>query len=70
VEVVWRLTTSPRRLAESQVSPNEMPVVHLYELDGPTRSYAPAGILRGSLRVAVPFGITLDPDKLASPRRH
>lgn len=48
---------------------DETPVVHVYELDGPTRSYAPAGIFRGALRVAVPFEITLDLDKLASPRR-
>jgi Uma2 family endonuclease len=48
---------------------DETPVVHVYELDGPTRSYAPAGVFRGSLQVAVPFDITLDLKKLASPRQ-
>lgn len=33
------------------------PVVHLYELDGPTRAYAPAGIIRDVIRVAAPFPI-------------
>ncbi|MFE5871997.1 Uma2 family endonuclease [Streptomyces roseifaciens] len=44
------------------------PVVHVYELDEPTRAYAPTGIFRGSLRSPVPFEITLDLDKLTPPR--
>ncbi|MCZ4120004.1 Uma2 family endonuclease [Streptomyces sp. H39-S7] len=45
------------------------PVVHVYELDEPTRSYAPAGIFRASLRRPVPFEISLDLQKLV-PSRH
>ncbi|MEV7377807.1 Uma2 family endonuclease [Streptomyces lydicus] len=44
------------------------PVVHVYELDEPTRSYAPAGIFRGALKRPVPFEISLDLDKLTPPR--
>lgn len=44
------------------------PVVHVYELDEPTGAYAPAGIFRGTLQRPVPFGITLDLDKLTPPR--
>ncbi|MFF8899941.1 Uma2 family endonuclease [Streptomyces lydicus] len=44
------------------------PVVHVYELDEPTRSYAPAGIFRGTLKRPVPFEISLDLDKLTPPR--
>ncbi|MFD7602599.1 Uma2 family endonuclease [Streptomyces mirabilis] len=44
------------------------PVVHVYELDKPTRSYAPAGIFRGTLERRVPFEISLDLDKLTPPR--
>jgi Uma2 family endonuclease len=40
------------------------PVVHTYELDGPTRSYAPTGIHRHELRVPTPFAIQLDLDSL------
>ena len=40
------------------------PVVHAYELDGPTATYVPAGIFRGSLRRPVPFRIDLDLDSL------
>ncbi|WP_328510400.1 Uma2 family endonuclease [Streptomyces mirabilis] len=43
------------------------PVVHVYELDKPTRSYAPAGIFRGTLERRVPFEISLDLDKLTPP---
>ncbi|CAM5425125.1 hypothetical protein SALBM135S_08903 [Streptomyces alboniger] len=46
------------------------PVVHAYELDGPTRAYAPAGIFRHELHRPVPFEITLDLDALAPGRRH
>ncbi|KOT87863.1 restriction endonuclease [Streptomyces sp. NRRL F-5755] len=45
------------------------PVVHAYELDRPTRAYAPAGIFRGSLRRPVPFAISLDLDGLVPARR-
>ncbi len=40
------------------------PVVHVYELDGPTGRYAPAGIFRGALKRPVPFDIELDLDAL------
>ncbi|MEU5430476.1 Uma2 family endonuclease [Streptomyces olivoreticuli] len=40
------------------------PVVHVYELDGPTGRYAPAGIFRGTLKRPVPFDIELDLDAL------
>ncbi|GGR16943.1 Uma2 family endonuclease [Streptomyces netropsis] len=40
------------------------PVVHVYELDGPTRQYAPAGIFRGTLKRPVPFDIGIDLDTL------
>jgi len=40
------------------------PVVHTYELDGPTRSYAPAGVYRHQLRRPTPFAIELDLDGL------
>jgi hypothetical protein len=45
------------------------PVVHVYELDEPTKLYAPAGVFRGSLSRPVPFEITLDLGKLTPPRR-
>lgn len=45
------------------------PVVHVYELDGPTATYVPVGIFRGSLTRPVPFEIDLDLEKLAPPRR-
>ncbi|WP_398655132.1 hypothetical protein [Streptomyces kanamyceticus] len=38
--------------------------MHAYELDGPTGSYAPAGIFRHALQQSVPFEITLERDKL------
>ncbi|MFC3991861.1 Uma2 family endonuclease [Actinoplanes siamensis] len=44
------------------------PVVHTYELDGPTRSYVPTGIHRGKLRIPVPFAIELDLDGLLPGR--
>lgn len=37
---------------------NGAPVVHVYELDEPTGSYAPAGIFRGTLQRPVPFEIS------------
>jgi Uma2 family endonuclease len=45
------------------------PVVHAYELDGPTRSYAPTGIHRHELRTTTPFAIKLDLDRLVPGRR-
>ena len=45
------------------------PVVHAYELDGPTRSYAPTGIHRHELRTATPFAIFLDLDGLVPGRK-
>jgi Uma2 family endonuclease len=47
---------------------NSTPVIHAYELDGPTRAYTPAGIFRTTLKRPVPFDITLDLDKLTPPR--
>jgi Uma2 family endonuclease len=44
------------------------PVVHVYELDEPTGSYAPAGIFRHTLQRPLPFEISLDLDKLAPGR--
>lgn len=68
-------TVKLRKYAESEIphywcidDENGAPVVHVYELDEPTRAYAPAGIFRGSLRRPVPFEISLDLDKLAPPR--
>ncbi|WP_239335385.1 Uma2 family endonuclease [Frankia sp. CiP3] len=40
------------------------PVAHVYELDKPTGSYAPAGIYRGALKRSVPFDISLDLNSL------
>jgi Uma2 family endonuclease len=40
------------------------PVVHVYELDEPTKSYAPTGLFRNSLHVTVPFEIDIDLAKL------
>ncbi|MCP9206159.1 Uma2 family endonuclease [Streptomyces sp. NEAU-Y11] len=40
------------------------PVVHVYELDEPTRGYAPAGIFRNILKRPVPFPVDLDLDSL------
>ncbi len=42
-------------------------VAHVYELDGPTGAYAPAGIFRGRLQRPVPFPIALDLDRLTPP---
>ena len=36
------------------------PVVHLYELDGPTERYGPAGIARDKLQTTRPFAIDID----------
>ena len=45
------------------------PVVHAYELDGPTRSYAPIGIHRHELRTTTPFAIKIDLDGLVPGRQ-
>jgi Uma2 family endonuclease len=45
------------------------PVAHVYELDEPTRAYAPAGIFRGKLELSVPFPITVDLDSLFRAKR-
>ncbi|PNG93133.1 Uma2 family endonuclease [Streptomyces malaysiensis] len=42
-----------------------MPVVHVYELDEPTGTYAPAGIFRHSLQRTVPFKIDINLNDLA-----
>lgn len=36
------------------------PAFHTYELDGPTRSYAPTGIHRQQLRLNTPFPVAID----------
>ncbi|MEV8098794.1 Uma2 family endonuclease [Kitasatospora sp. NPDC085879] len=41
-----------------------VPAVHVYELDAPTGSYAPAGIFRRALRLSLPVEIDLDLDGL------
>ncbi|MEQ4303249.1 Uma2 family endonuclease [Plantactinospora sp. B6F1] len=48
---------------------DDLPVVHSYELDGPTRLYAPTGIHRRELRATTPFEITLDLDGLVPGHR-
>ncbi|MGX4652232.1 Uma2 family endonuclease [Micromonospora sp. SCSIO 07396] len=49
---------------------NGAPVVHVYELDEPTRSYVPTAIHRRELRTTRPFTITLDLDGLVPGRRN
>jgi Uma2 family endonuclease len=48
---------------------DETPVVHTYELDGPTRTYAPTGIHRHALSSPAPFAIDLDLGKLVPSRK-
>ncbi|RLU99438.1 restriction endonuclease [Streptomyces griseocarneus] len=48
---------------------NEAPVVHVYELDEPTKQYTPVGIFRDELKRPVPFEITLDLGALVPGRR-
>jgi Uma2 family endonuclease len=48
---------------------DERPVVHVYELDAPTRAYVPTGIHRHELRVTVPFDITLELERLVPGRK-
>ncbi|MFE6054204.1 Uma2 family endonuclease [Kitasatospora sp. NPDC056446] len=47
---------------------DDLPVVHVYELDTTTSSYAPAGIFRGRLERPVPFPVTIDLDSLVPTR--
>jgi Uma2 family endonuclease len=65
-------TVKPRKYAEAGIphywrieDEAGEPVVHVYELDLPTRAYAPAGIFRHTLQRPVPFEIDLDLDKLS-----
>lgn len=44
------------------------PVVHVYEVDEPTKTYAPAGIFRGPLHRDVPFEIDLELQSLVPTR--
>ncbi|NVK76307.1 Uma2 family endonuclease [Streptomyces morookaense] len=44
------------------------PVVHVYELDEPTKAYAPAGIFRHGLQRPVPFKVDIDLDRLVPGR--
>lgn len=53
---------------EDEDDEDTVPAVHVYELDEPTGSYAPAGIFRRSLQRPLPFEISLDLDKLAPGR--
>lgn len=45
------------------------PVIHAYELDGPTRLYAPTAIHRHELRTTTPFVIQIDLDGLVPGRK-
>ncbi|WFE26797.1 Uma2 family endonuclease [Solwaraspora sp. WMMD791] len=45
------------------------PVVHAYELDGPTRSYVATGIHRHELHTTTPFEVKLDLDGLVPGRK-
>ncbi|MFD0275913.1 Uma2 family endonuclease [Kitasatospora sp. NPDC127111] len=47
-----------------------LPVVHVFELESSTSSYAPAGIFRGRLKRPVPFPVDIDLDALVpAPKR-
>ncbi|WP_327295485.1 MULTISPECIES: Uma2 family endonuclease [unclassified Streptomyces] len=48
---------------------SSVPVAHVYELDGPTGTYAPAGIVRGVLRRTVPVTVEIDLDRIAPGRK-
>ncbi|MFL6124644.1 Uma2 family endonuclease [Actinophytocola sp.] len=45
------------------------PVVHVYELDEPTRAYAPAGIYRSKLELDRPFPVVVSLDSPFRPTR-
>ncbi|MFI9387832.1 Uma2 family endonuclease [Kutzneria sp. NPDC052558] len=44
------------------------PVVHVHELDTPTRTYVPAVVFRGSLERPVPFPVGIDLTTLFNPK--
>ncbi|MBD0692167.1 hypothetical protein [Streptomyces sp. CBMA123] len=44
---------------------DDLPVVHVFELEPVTSSYVSAGIFRGKLERRVPFPIVLDLDALS-----
>lgn len=46
-----------------------LPVVHVFELEAITSSYAPAGIFRGRLRRPVPFPVDIGLDALVPVRK-
>jgi len=48
---------------------NSAPAVHAYELDHPSRAYAPTGIHRDKLRTSTPFEIEIDLNALVPGRR-
>lgn len=48
---------------------DDRPVVHVYELDEPTRAYAPAGIFRGKLELSRPFPVVVGLDSPFRPTR-
>jgi Uma2 family endonuclease len=68
-------TVKLRKYAEAgianywRIEDEGLPVVHAYELDGPTRSYVPTGIHRHELRTTTPFAIKLDLDGLVPGRK-
>ena len=68
-------TVKLRKYAEAEIAhywrvedEDGLPVVHAYELDGPTKLYAPTGIHRHELLASKPFAITLDLDNLLPGR--
>ncbi len=69
-------TVKLRKYAESGIAhywrieeEDDAPVVHAYELDGPSRAYAPTGIHRNTLQTSNPFKIELDLDALVPGRK-
>jgi Uma2 family endonuclease len=63
-------TVKPRKYAEAGIAhywrvedESAGTAVHVYELDEPTRSYAPTGVHRRYLRTARPFELAFDLDK-------
>ena len=69
-------TVNVRKYAEAGIAHHWLveeeanaPVVHVYELDAATSSYAPAGIFRGKLERPVPFPVTIDLDGLVPARK-
>jgi Uma2 family endonuclease len=70
-------TVKPHKYAEAGIAhywvigqeEGHRTVVHVYELDAPTRTYVPTGIHRDVLRLQVPFVIDIDLGKLIHPKR-